>query len=166
MSIKYAHCPDCGAVTVLREQGDRTRDYCETCARIYYHNPIAAAAGVLVEAGSILLARRASSVFPGRWYIPAGFVEANETVEAAAVREMKEETGLDVEIVELVDANSGFEVPGRPVVGVYFRVRQVAGSLQPGSDVDRLEYFALDDVPDLVFAGDRRVVQILRARMP
>jgi 8-oxo-dGTP diphosphatase len=117
---------------------------------------------VLLEDDRILLARRASSEFRGRWYIPAGFVEADETVEAAAVREAKEETGLDVEIVSLLAAHSGFEVPGRPVVGIYFRVRAVVGTLRPGSDVDRLEYYPLDDVPDLPFEGDRVVIGRLR----
>jgi len=79
---------------------------------------------VLIEDGKILLARRASSVFPGRWYIPAGFCESDETIEEACIREAREETGLEVEVLEVIDANSGFEVPGRPVVGVYFRVRR------------------------------------------
>jgi 8-oxo-dGTP diphosphatase len=125
---------------------------------------VAAAAAVLLEEARILLARRASSVLRGRWYIPAGFVEADETVETAAVREAKEETGLDVEIVELLAAHSGFEVPGRPVVGTYYLVRPVGGALQPGSDVDRLEYYPLDAVPDLPFEGDRVVVDLLRSR--
>jgi len=158
MSVKFRHCPNCGAETLVRILSGRERDYCPACDRVYYFNPIAAAAAVLIEDGKILLARRASSVFPGRWYIPAGFCEADETIEEACVREAREETGLDVEAVALVDANSGFEVTGRPVVGVYFRVRRAGGELKPGSDVDRLEFFPLDAVPDLVFAGDRRVV--------
>ncbi len=143
--------------------GGREREACERCDRVYYHNPVAAAAAVLLDGNRILLARRASSHFRGRWYIPAGFVEADETVEAATVREAKEETGLDVEIVRLLAAHSGFEVPGRPVVGIYFLVRATGGSLQPGSDVDQLEYYPVDAVPDLPFEGDRVVVELVRS---
>jgi 8-oxo-dGTP diphosphatase len=160
--VRFAFCPNCAAPTAAREAGGRDRDYCPRCDRIYYENPIVGAAGVLVEDGRVLLARRASSVFPGRWYVPSGFVEADETVEEATVREMLEETGLNVEITGLIDANSGFEVAGRPVVGVYFSVRRTRGVLAPGDDVDRLEFFPLDAVPDLVFAGDRRVIGLLR----
>lgn len=162
--LNYRYCPSCGAPISSRTVGGRERAACERCDRVYYHNPVAAAAAVLLDGDRILLARRDSSQFRGRWYIPAGFVEADETVEAAAIREAKEETGLDVEIIELLAAHSGFEVPGRPVVGVYFLVRIVGGNMQPGSDVDRLEYYPLDAVPDLPFEGDRVVVELIRSR--
>jgi 8-oxo-dGTP diphosphatase len=129
---------------------------------VFFHNPIAAAAAILLQEDQILLCHRNSSVFRDRWSIPAGFCEEDETVEACAIREAREEVGLDVEIVELIDANNGFEVPGRPVVGVYFRVRAVGGTIRPGDDIDAAEFFPLNDVPDLPFAGDRRVIEILR----
>jgi 8-oxo-dGTP diphosphatase len=116
----------------------------------------------VVEGDRILLCRRNSSVFRGRWAIPAGFCEEDETIEECAVREAKEELGLDVEVGEIIDANSGFEVEGRPVVGVYYRVTPLGGRIEPGDDVDGARFFPLDAVPDLPFAGDRRVVGILR----
>jgi 8-oxo-dGTP diphosphatase len=170
MAVKFPFCPNCGSETLVRILG-RDRDYCSVCDRVYYVNPVAAAAGVLVEDGPapagwrILLARRASSVFPGHWYIPAGFCEVDETIRECCVREMKEETGLDVEIEGLLDAISGFEVPGRPVVGVYFRVHRTGGDLAPNDDVDRLQFFGFDEVPELVFAGDREIVQALRRQL-
>jgi ADP-ribose pyrophosphatase YjhB (NUDIX family) len=160
--MKFRFCPSCGAPTTTRVLGGRDREACAACSRTYFHNPIAAAAAVILESDRILLCHRDSSVFRGRWSIPAGFCEEDETVEQGAVREAKEEVGLDVEIVDLVDANSGFEVEGRPVVGVYFRARPIAGAIVPGDDVDDARFFPLDDVPDLPFAGDRRVIQILR----
>lgn len=162
--LSHRFCPNCGVPTSSRTIGGRERATCDRCERVYYQNPVAAAAAVVVEDNRILLARRASSVLRGRWYIPAGFVEVDETVEAAAIREAKEETGLDIEIVELLAAHSGFEVPGRPVVGIYYLVRPVGGDLQPGSDVDRLEYYPLDAVPDLPFEGDRVVVELIQRR--
>jgi ADP-ribose pyrophosphatase YjhB (NUDIX family) len=160
--MKFERCPKCGGATVTSVVGGRERETCPVCDRTYFHNPIAAAAAVLLEGERILLCRRDSSVFRGRWYIPAGFCEEDETIEQCAIREAREETGLDVEIIDLIDANSGFEVAGRPVVGVYFRVRRTGGELQPGDDVDALELFPLAALPDLPFAGDRRVIEILR----
>jgi 8-oxo-dGTP diphosphatase len=160
--MKFLYCPNCGQPTTAREIGGRQREYCGSCGRAYFHNPIAAAAAVVLEGNRILLCRRNSSVFRGRWAVPAGFCEEDETIEQCAVREAKEELGLDVEVREIIDANSGFEVEGRPVVGVYYRVEPRAGAIVPGDDVDGVRFFPLDAVPDLPFAGDRRVVQILR----
>ncbi len=159
----YNYCPECGRPTSARPVGGRQRDACLACDRVYYSNPTPAAAAVLVEGGRILLARRASSVLRGRWYIPAGFVEADESVRQCCLREAKEETGLDVAILRLLHVHSGFDVPGRPVIGIYFLVRRVSGSLTPGSDVDLLEFYPLASVPDLPFEGDRQAVRLLRA---
>jgi 8-oxo-dGTP diphosphatase len=161
--MKFGFCPQCGGPTVPRQVGGREREACPICNRTYFHNPVAAAAAVILDAeGRILLCHRSSSVFRGRWSIPAGFCEEDETIEACAVREAREETGLEVQLVDILDANSGFEVAGRPVVGVYFRAVAIGGEIAPGDDVDDARYFALDEVPDLPFAGDRRVVEILQ----
>lgn len=146
-----------------KEVAGRAREWCAACDKVYFHNPIAAAAAVIMEGNRILLCRRKGSVFRGQWSIPAGFCEEDETIEACAVREAREETGLEVEILGLIDVNSGFEVPGRPVVGAYYRVKVVGGTLQAGDDAEEARYFALEEAPDLPFAGDRRVIDILRS---
>ena len=158
---RFSFCPNCGERTAQRDAGGRLRDACDRCDRTFFHNPAPDVAVVLLDGGRILLARRDSSQFRGRWYIPGGFVEEDEPVQQAALREAKEKTGLDVEIVALLAVHSGFDVPGRPVVGVYYLVRPTGGELCPGGDVDRLEYYALDAVPDLPFEGDRTVIRML-----
>ncbi len=145
--MRFAFCPRCGGETAPRWSGGREREYCPACDHVYFHNPVAAAAAVIIEGGRILLCRRNSSVFRGRWYIPAGFCEEDESIEQCAVREVKEETGLDATVVGRVDANSGFEVAGRPVVGIYFRVEVMGGVLTPGDDVDAAEFFPLAPCP-------------------
>jgi 8-oxo-dGTP diphosphatase len=118
---------------------------------------------VLIEEGRILLARRRSSLFDGMWCIPCGYVEIDESVQEAARREFREETGLEVEVGEVQFVHSGFEVAHRPVVGIWFRGRAVGGELAPGSDVRELAFFPLDAPPtELAFEGDRLVIDMLR----
>ena len=81
----------------------------------------------------------------------------------AARREFREETGLEVEVGDVLEVHSNFQVPGRPVVGIWFRGRAVGGRLRPGDDVRQLEFFPLDAVPEeLAFEGDRLVLEKLR----
>jgi len=65
---------------------------------------------VLENKGKVLLVQRALEPFAGKWALPGGFVEEGETVEQAAVREVKEETGLDIELEGLLGVYSD---PGR-----------------------------------------------------
>ncbi len=107
--------------------------------------------------GGIILIQRKNDPFKGEWALPGGFVDIGETVEAAAVREMKEETGLDVELVRLVGV---YSEPSRDPrghnVSVAFLANVVGGELAADTDADEAE--ALDpNSMDLAF-DHRRIV--------
>jgi 8-oxo-dGTP diphosphatase len=141
----------------------RERPACDGCGFVVYENPVPGVAVVLVEEGRVLLARRRSSLYNGMWCIPCGYVEADEDVWEAARREFREETGLEVELGDVLEVHSSFQVPGRPVVGIWFWGRAIGGRLEPGDDVRELEFFPLDAPPEeLAFEGDRLVLEKLR----
>ncbi len=141
----------------------RDRAACAACGFVVYENPVPGVAVVLVEEGRVLLARRRSSLYNGMWCIPCGYVEADEDVREAARREFREETGLQVELGDVLEVHSSFQVPGRPVVGIWFRGRAIGGRLEPGDDARELEFFSLDAPPEeLAFEGDRLVLEKLR----
>lgn len=113
------------------------------------------AADVLIEdeAGRVLLIRRRNP--PHGWAIPGGFVDDGETLEAAAIREMREETGLDVELLSQFHT---YSEPGRDprhhTVTIVFHGRRRSESDQPRAGDDALEarFFDLDALPTpLVF---------------
>jgi 8-oxo-dGTP diphosphatase len=113
---------------------------------------------VLLEGGSILLGRRNGGPWAGRWCIPCGHVDWGEDIRDAARREMKEETGLIVEIGPVCAVHSNFHDRSSLTVGVWFHGRAVGGVLEAGDDLDRVDYFPLRTPPPLAFPTDATVI--------
>jgi 8-oxo-dGTP diphosphatase len=106
-------------------------------------------------AGRILLVRRGRPPFEGSWALPGGFVEDGETVESACVRETREETGLQVEIVSLCGVYSRPDRdPRGHTVSIVFRCRPVAGEPAGGDDAAEARWFRTDEWKALDFAFD------------
>jgi len=180
MEQKPSYCPHCGAEMETRELGGRPRRMCPACSFVLYENPVPGV-GVLVETDvwpeadnsealpqGILLVRRGESPFKGRWALPAGYIEADESVEQAAIRECFEETGLEVELLELFGVYSFPEGPVQSGIIIFFRARPVGGTLRAGDDAQEVAVFAPDDLPeDVAFRTHREVLQRwVRSRSP
>jgi 8-oxo-dGTP diphosphatase len=106
---------------------------------------------VIIYMGKLVLIRRKNPPFQGHFALPGGFVDVGETVETAAVREAKEETGLDVEIIKLIGVYSDpSRDPRGHTVSVCFLVVG-RGNLKAGSDALVTELFGINEIPDLAF---------------
>ena len=98
--------------------------------------------------GSIVLVKRRNPPFQGEWAIPGGFVEYGETVEAAAVREAREETGLDVELSKIIGVYSDpNRDPRGHTVSVCFLANEVGGELRADTDAKEAKSFASSSLP-------------------
>jgi ADP-ribose pyrophosphatase YjhB (NUDIX family) len=87
-----------------------------------------------------------------------------EEAWAAAAREFQEETGLRVEIGEILAVHSNFHDPARLTVGIWFAGKVAGGKLAPADDLQEAAFFPLDDPPQpLAFPTDLLVVEELRA---
>ena len=104
----------------------------------------------------VVLIRRGSEPFKGRWALPGGFVEVGETVEEAADREAAEETGLAVEVARLVGVYSDPERdPRGHNVSVAFIARVLSGELSAGTDASEV---AVVDPDSVELAFDHRKI--------
>ncbi len=109
------------------------------------------------DSGEVVLIRRGSEPYEGKWALPGGFVEVGETVEEAAIREAAEETGLAVEIARLVGVYSDPERdPRGHNVSVAFLARVLSGELSAATDASEAALLDPDSV-DLAF-DHRRIV--------
>lgn len=155
-------CPQCGTALQTRLEGDRPRPTCPACGFIYYLNPVVAV-GALVEVdGRVALIRRGVSPRAGYWGLPAGWAEAGETTEEAAIRETAEEAGLDIAIDELLNVYSfgGGDFP--PGVLVVYSARVLSGDLRPGDDASEAAFFAPAELPtdsEIAFWTHRQVLR-------
>jgi 8-oxo-dGTP diphosphatase len=103
-----------------------------------------------VRNGHLLLVKRAIEPYLGCWDIPGGFLEANEPPGDGAIREVKEETGLKVELTELFGFYMGrysHGDGGPPCLNIYFLGHVVGGIEQPGDDATELAWFAPSELP-------------------
>jgi ADP-ribose pyrophosphatase YjhB (NUDIX family) len=154
----WRFCPRCG--------GDLTSEHdhlaCASCGERYWANSLPGVQGLLERDGRVLLARRAHEPRRGYWDLPGGFLEEAEDAVAGLRREFKEETGLDVEPVELMRIDIE-PYDRRYVFSVTYVVRG-DGDPQPADDVDELRWFAPGELPEMAFPGQDEVLRIWAAR--
>lgn len=112
----------------------------------------------------MLLVRRVFGPAKGHWSLPAGFVEYDEQPTVTAVRECREETGLEVELTGLLDVIPGGELPGEASFTVVYRGRVVGGDLRAGDDAGEVGFFPLEALPPLAFASTRAALERWRVR--
>jgi 8-oxo-dGTP diphosphatase len=184
----FRFCPDCGTPLVRVELHGRARPRCPACGFVQWRNPGVGVAGIMVEdevvrllglpamraglqdpawkpspartgaPGRVLLVRRRASLHAD-WCLPCGWVEYDEEVREALVREMREETGLEVRPQELFAVHTNFHEPDRQSVGIWFRCLPVGGVLEAGDDADRICFAQPGRVEiPLAFPTDRLVL--------
>ena len=149
------YCPHCGTVVASRELEGYMRPACPACSWIHYEDPKVAVAVLVGRDGRLLLNRRAIEPGLGSWSFPSGYVNRGERLEEAAAREVLEETGLEVEIGELLGV---YSERGNPVVLVVYTAARFVGEPAAGPEVTEVGWFAPDDLPPLAFPHDHAII--------
>ena len=149
-------CAGCGTGLTLHQREGRQRPVCPSCGRVVYYDPKLATACVIERDGRTLMVRRAVQVGYGLWSMPGGYVDRGEVVEAAAAREVWEETGLVVAAPRLIGV---FSDAGNPVVVVAYAATETGGTLAPGPECLDVGFFASDELPPLAFPRDAEIIR-------
>jgi ADP-ribose pyrophosphatase YjhB (NUDIX family) len=171
---KARFCSACGAPVIEREIDHYLRSLCTACGKILYRNPVPATGCIVEDRGAILLARRKFEPWKGCWYVPSGFVEYGDEVEEAARREVREETGLVVELGPLFGVYSYFDDPRQDGIIILYRAIAVGGALEAGDDAVDAAFFRAAGLPpadQIGFASHRQALrewsdEVLYGRLP
>jgi 8-oxo-dGTP diphosphatase len=158
----FGFCPVCGGpfrVTVLKA-GEPARYVCQSCAFIYYLDPKVAVGTIIrmPDADGVILARRAIEPGHGMWVFPGGYVDRGEVVERAAVREAREEVGLDVRLDGLVGI---YSYEGRTPIVIVYAAHAEAGEIATDEESLEARLFAPADIPwgDLAFRSTEEALR-------
>ena len=143
----YNYCPQCGGRLELRslKSTEPERLVCASCGFVFYVDPKVAVGTIIADpAGQIVLVRRAIEPGYGKWVFPGGYVDRGEEVHIAAVREAREEAGLDVRLERLVNV---YSYPGTAPVIIVYAASILGGLLACDDEGLEARFFPPDTIP-------------------
>jgi ADP-ribose pyrophosphatase YjhB (NUDIX family) len=153
-------CLRCGAEMSRKLLDARLRWQCSTCSYIHYENPVPGVGGIVVHDGRLLLIRRGVAPHAGEWAFPSGFIEIDEHADAAVLREVHEETGLDTELVDLLSVHSFPEGPPLSGIIVFYVLRpRDVRQMSAGDDAIEARFFDFEEIPELPFRTHTEALQ-------
>jgi ADP-ribose pyrophosphatase YjhB (NUDIX family) len=147
LRIPIKHCKNCGTAVIYRipDDGDtKERAVCEACSTIHYENPLNVVGTVPHWEDKVLLCKRNIEPRWGKWTLPAGFMELNETVAEGAARETLEESGAQFEMEGFF---SLVNIARVGQVHMFYRARLLSDVFKPGFETIEARLFSEDEIP-------------------
>ncbi len=157
----YRYCPMCGGSLESRliKEGEPARLVCGACDFVFYLDP-KVAVGTIIDAGDsrVVLIRRAIEPGYGRWVFPGGYVDRGEEVEEAAIREAREECGLDVRLEGLVGV---YSYAGRTPIIIAYAATIAGGGLVAADEALEARLFGALEIPwnELAFPSTKEALE-------
>jgi len=155
-------CPRCGHPLKDAFKYGKTRRMCDACGFIHFRDPKVAAVVFVTEGDRVLMVQRAYNPQQGKWALPAGYIDYGEDPRVAAIREVQEETGLDVAIKRLIDVLGPDPSGENPAsIVILFEGERTGGVLAADDDAKQAEFFTPDEIPmdEIAFESTRRLIE-------
>lgn len=157
----YHFCPKCKS----QLQKLDTHLSCPNCAlKIYYNPSLAVALVAFNKKGEVLLNKRKVSPNQGSWDTVGGFVNVGETVEQAIIREFREETRAECEIIHYWGSYPDVYGPEKvSTINLFYEVKIIRGQLQASDDAAELRFFSFNKLPKkLAFKNTQIFLNLLK----
>lgn len=147
------YCLKCGTEMTHKELDGRSREVCPNCGWTYYQHLKVGGGALIEQGGELLLLQRENHPWRGWWNLPAGYTEVDEDPAHTAVRETKEETGLDVKVDRLLAAYFFDDDPRGNGLFVLFQCKVVGGQLTLNDETQQAKFFSPDAIPNEIAGG-------------
>lgn len=157
------YCYRCGQKLVTQVMEERLREVCPVCGWVYYPQLKVSAAALVECEGNLLLVRRKTAPWQGYWYLPAGYVEADEDPYRAVERELREETGLVAQAQRISQMWFFDDDPRGNGLLLVIPCRVTGGDLHETQEADGGAFFSAAQLPTpLAGAGHAQAIQTWR----
>lgn len=158
--FNFRYCPLCATALIEKDIGHVRRPACPACNFVQFLSPKLVVVVVIQYMDKLLLGKRNIEPGKGLWNFCGGYVDLGETVQEAAIREVKEEANLDVQLGDLIGIYSGGE--GSHVIIAYqasILSHQMSGLAAQHEEVSELALFAWEELPTFAFSVDQEIVR-------
>ena len=157
----FSFCPMCGCELLLETVGNLCLPACPDCGFVQFRNPAPTVSLLIERDGMVLLGRRGGHPGKGTWSLPSGYIDYGDDLLTAAVREAREETGLEVRIRKIVQVLSSFISPRYHFLGIYVAADIVGGEVLAGDDLKAVAWYPLcGPLPPMGFEEDADVIEL------
>ncbi len=163
VKTKRSYCSQCSHLLVRQSIEGRDRQFCSRCETVFYENPLPVVSTILVNKNrELLLVKRGRDPYQGMWCLPIGFAESGEDIDAAALRELREEAGLEGAIARLIDVDTIDDDHYGSLTVITYEVRETGGRLSPGDDAVEAKFFPIDRIPPLAWESNAKAIERYR----
>ena len=162
----FRFCPLCGTRLEKKVVEGKEHLYCPKCEMVIWENPVpVVACVVLSEKNEILLVKRGVPPAEGMWALPSGYMEIGEQPEETAKRELREETGLEGEIKDIIGIYGQSSTKYRWIISIGYRLDLTGGKLRAGDDAADAKFFPIDKIPEIPFSTHRKMIEKIRSQI-
>ena len=156
----FKFCPLCKDNLRQNLIEGQTRLACQKCGWIDYQNPLPVAVCAAINAnGKILIAKRNQAPGKNEWALPGGFIEWNEDPEKACLRELKEETGLEGEIIKLAGVYPRKTRIYGSLIVIGYAIRVFKEDISVNAELTEAKFFNRKDLPRIPFLAHREIIE-------
>ena len=149
------YCQICGSELEDITLRSKIQPYCPNCNTFSYLDPKVAIVVLIENSKNLLLVKRDIEPYIDHWSFPSGYVDRGENTKDAAIREIKEETCLDIKITQLQGVYSG---KGSVVIIVYTAIALDINKGKAGEEVKEIKWFPVNNLPSLPFPYDDEII--------